>query len=371
LFDHTKDFYKISLCNKLCLVGFKVNIIGSDDVIGEGSEELGASGAPSQSGTGIDVGSVGGGLFLLGLFDDELGNWVIGVRFQIEDMDTSFSGSSNPSLTGVEGNLVDGGTSVQDSLFFTEVFSVPDLDDVFFTTSGDVVTHGGNGEGVDVFLMSLERVLDQEVRVPDLKSTIPADGGEVGVLGNGGVSDAGDPVGVVVGFVGVLAVSKSVPELEASVSTSGDDLSVVLGESDGVDFLGVANEVSGGSASSQIPKSEGSIPGGGQSEQVVSGEGNIGDEVVVTSQRLEGDTIKSVGIGFVDFFDVTSDLPDHEGSVSGTSDNDVGFLSFFASDGVASGDGGNPVSVTFEVTDKSELGGDFFVVFHFESVALN
>jgi len=255
-----KDFYYKSLCNKLCLVGFNVNIIDSDDVISEGSEELGTSGAPSQSGTGISVGSVSGGLFLLGLFNDELGNRIIGVRFQIEDMDTSFSGGSNPSLTGVEGNLVDGGTSVQDSLFFSEVFGVPDLDGVFFTTSGDVVTHGGNGEGVDVFLMSLERVLDQEVRVPDLKSTIPTDGGEVGVLGNGGVSDAGDPVGVVVGFVGVLAVSKSVPELEASVSTSGDDLSVVLGESDGVDFLGVANEVSGGSTGSQIPKSEGSVP---------------------------------------------------------------------------------------------------------------
>lgn len=371
MFDHTKDFYRISLCNKLCLVGFKVNIVSSDDVVGEGSEELGTSGAPSQSGTGIDVGSVGGGLFLLGLFDDELGNWVIGVGFQVEDMDTVFGGGSNPSLTRVEGNLVDGGTSVQNSLFFREVFSVPDLDDVFFTSGSDVVTHGGNGEGVDVFLVSLERVLDQEVRVPDLKSTIPTDGGEVGVLGNGGVSDAGDPVGVVVGFVGVLAVSKSVPELEASVSTSGDDLSVVLGESDGVDFLGVTNEVSGGSAGSQIPKSEGSIPGGGQSEQVVSGEGDIGDEVVVASQGLKGDTVESVGIGFVDFFDVTSDLPDHEGSVSGTSDNDVGFLSFLASDGVASGDGGNPVSVTFEVTDKSELGGDFFVVFHFESVALN
>jgi len=298
---------------------------------------------------------VGGGLFLLGLFDDELGNGVIGFRFQIEDVDTVFSGSSNPSLSGVEGNLVDGGTSVQDSLFFSEVFSVPDLDDVFFTTSGDVVTHGGNGEGVDVFLMSLERVLDQEVGVPDLKSTVPTDSGEVGVLGNGGISDAGDPVGMVVGFVGVLAISEGVPELEASVSTSGDDLSVVLGESDGVDFLGVASEDSGGSAGSQIPKSEGSVPRGGQSEQVVARKGKIGNEVVVASQGLEGDTVESVGIGFIDFFDITSDFPDHDGSVSGTSDNNVGFLSFLSWEGVASSNGGNPVSVTFEVTDKSEL----------------
>jgi len=145
------------------LVAINVDIINSDNVISEGSEELGSGGSPSQSGTGVSVGSVDGGFFLLGLFDDELGNWVIRFRAQIEDVDTIFTGSSNPLLSRVEGNLVDGGTSVQDSVFFRKVFSVPDLDVVFFTSGSDIVTQRSNREGVNVFLVSLERVLDQEV----------------------------------------------------------------------------------------------------------------------------------------------------------------------------------------------------------------
>jgi len=81
-----------------------------------------------------------------------------------------------------------------------------------------------------VFVVCLPGVLDQEVRLPDLDSTVPTSGGEVWVLGNWGVSDAGNPVTVVVGFVGVLAVSKGVPKLEGLVSTSGDNLSVIKGE---------------------------------------------------------------------------------------------------------------------------------------------
>jgi len=187
-----------------------------------------------------------GGLVLGSLFNNELGNRIIGVTVQVEDVDTVFTGSSNPLLNGVEGNLVDGGTSVEASVFFAQIVEVPDLEGVFLTTGGDVGTEGSDGEGVDVFVVGLEGVLDQEVGLPDLKSTIPTDGGEVGVLGDGRVSDAGNPIGVVVGFVGVLAISKGVPELESSVSTSRDNLSVIKGEGNGVDFLSVTNEDSGG-----------------------------------------------------------------------------------------------------------------------------
>jgi len=331
------------------LVAINVDIINSDNVISEGSEELGSGGSPSQSGTGVSVGSVGGGLFLLGLFDDELGNWVIRFRSQIEDVDTVFTGSSNPLLDGVEGNLVDGGTSVEASVFFVKVVKVPDLEGVFLTTGGDVGTEGGNGEGVDVFVVGLEGELDEEVGLPDLESTVPTSSGEVGVLGNGGVSDAGNPVGVVVGFVGVLAVSKSVPELEASVSTSGDNLSVIKGEGNGVDFLSVTNEDSGGLTGSQVPESEGLVPRGRKTEKVVSGEDNIGDEMVVTSEGLKGDTVKSVGVRLIDFFVSSGQFPDHEGLVSGTGDKDGGFFIFLK--GVASGNAGDPISVTFEVTN--------------------
>jgi hypothetical protein len=264
-------------------------------------------------------------------------------------VNTVFTGSSNPLLDGVEGNLVDGGTSVEGSVFFREIVKVPDLEGVFLTTGGDVGTEGSNGKGVNVFVVGLEGVLDEEVGLPDLESTVPTDSGEVGVLSNGGVSNAGNPIGMVVGFVGVLAISEGVPELESSVSTSGDNLSVIKGEGNGVDFLSVTNEDSGGLTSSQVPESEGLVPRGRETEKVISREGNIGDEVVVTSQRLKGNTVKSVGVRLIDFFVSSGELPDHKGLISGTGNKDGGFFVFL--EGVASSDTGDPISVTFEVTN--------------------
>jgi len=75
--------------------------------------------------------------------------------------------------------------------------------------------------------------------------------------------------------------------------------------------------------------------------------------MVVTSEGLKGDTVKSVGVRLIDFFVSSSQLPDHEGLVSGTSDKDGGFFVFLK--GVASGNAGDPISVTFEVTNQSEL----------------
>jgi len=269
-----RDLY---LCYRYNLLRTLINIdvIDSDDVISEGSIEFSTVGAPGQSSTRVVIRSVLGGFFLLGFLNDELGNWVIGITVQVEDMNTVFTSSSNPLLNRVEGNLADGGTSVEDSVFFIQVIEVPDLEDIFLTTSGNVGTQRSNGEGVNVFLVSLQGVLDQEVGLPDLESTVPTNSGEVGVLGNWGVSNTGNPVRVVVVFVGVLAVSKSVPELEGSVSTSGDDLSVIKGESDGVDFLGVTLEDSGGLTGSQIPKSEGLVPRGGKAEKIISRKADI------------------------------------------------------------------------------------------------
>ena len=45
---------------------------------------------------------------------------------------------------------------------------------------------------------------------------------------------------------GVLALSKSVPQLDALVARSGDDLTVVSGEGHGEHILGVRSETTGG-----------------------------------------------------------------------------------------------------------------------------
>lgn len=60
---------------------------------------------------------------------------------------------------------------------------------------------------------------------------------------HGGVSDAGDPFGVVVGFTGEFTVGEGVPKLDGFVGSGGDDLSVVGGEAAGEDFFGVSDEL--------------------------------------------------------------------------------------------------------------------------------
>jgi hypothetical protein len=61
-------------------------------------------------------------------------------------------------------------------------------------------------------------------------------------LDHGGVSNAGDPFGVVVGFTGEFTVGEGVPKFDGLVGSGGDDLSVVGGEATGEDFSSVSNK---------------------------------------------------------------------------------------------------------------------------------
>jgi len=76
--------------------------------------------------------------------------------------------------------------------------------------------------------------------------------------------------------------------------------------------------------------------------------------VVVASQGLKGNTAESLAVVITSFFESSGELPDHEGSVSRSGDDDWGFFVFL--EWVAGGDAGDPIVVTFEVTDESELG---------------
>jgi len=73
-------------------------------------------------------------------------------------------------------------------------------------------------------------------------------------------SNAADPFGVSLIFDGVLALSKSIPKLDGSVSRSRNDLSVISGESNAQNVLGVSNKSSSGGSGVKIPQSEGSVP---------------------------------------------------------------------------------------------------------------
>ena len=69
-----------------------------------------------------------------------------------------------------------------------------------------------------------------------------------------------------------FAVSQGVPQLDGAVTGSGDDLTVVGGERDGENVVGVADKSAGGVTGGQLPQAEGLVPGGGQSVGTVGGD---------------------------------------------------------------------------------------------------
>lgn len=71
---------------------------------------------------------------------------------------------------------------------------------------------------------------------------------------------------------GVLAVTERVPELDGAVARSGDNLTVVGGEGDGEDVVGVADEAAGGDTGGELPQAESLVPGRGESVGTVGGD---------------------------------------------------------------------------------------------------
>lgn len=71
---------------------------------------------------------------------------------------------------------------------------------------------------------------------------------------------------------GVLAVTEGVPQLDGAVTRAGDDLSVVGGEGDGENIVGVADESSGGGAGGELPQTESLVPRGRQGVSTVRGD---------------------------------------------------------------------------------------------------
>jgi len=105
----------------------------------------------------------------------------------------------------------------------------------------------------------------------------------------------------------VFANSKSVPQLDGAVARSGNDLSVVGGESDAEDVFGVSDKSSRRRSHSQIPQTKRGVPGAGQSELSVRGQNDVRHEVTVALESLVRNTV--VGVVFGQF-------PDDDGLVT-------------------------------------------------------
>ena len=149
---------------------------------------------------------------------------------------------------------------------------------------------------------------------------------------------------------GELAHSVDVPNFEVLVHGSRGDLSVIWGESNGKDILGVTEESLSGGGSLEVPESDGSVPGGGKAESRVLGKIDVGDEVGVSGKNLSGLTPFLLVIGI----SVLIEIPDHEGLVSGSGDKELSvdvLLDLFLTDL----DAGDPSIVALEETSVTEF----------------
>lgn len=137
------------------------------------------------------------------------------------------------------------------------------------------MSHGHEGSEVantfDAIHHSNRRNLISNGKKTYLHELVPAGGDNDRVLGVRAEADARHPLGVALLGDGELAVTKRVPELDGSVTGTGDDLAVVGREGNGEDIAGVAAEDAGGVASRKFPQTQGLVPRGRQSVGSIRG----------------------------------------------------------------------------------------------------
>lgn len=112
----------------------------------------------------------------------------------------------------------------------------------------------------------------QKIDSTYLHELIPASADDDGVLGVGAEAHARHPLGVALVGDGELAVSEGVPQLDRAVARTGDDLTVVGGEGNRQDIVGVADKGAGGLAGGELPEAEGLIPRRGERIGTVGGD---------------------------------------------------------------------------------------------------
>ena len=307
----------------LSLVGWVDNGENSDNTIGPtgvevllvlGPGERGATNGDSTLAVSISGIFTGAIEVLSSVSVDELSVW------EIVHSNSLFGTNDKPVDLGGEEEDVDWGLGV-DLIEMATLNEVPDVDLTVSSSRGNKHSVLGEVEAVDLSLVADEGVHQGHgLVVPDLDGSIPRGRNNDWLLHVVVESNAGNPVVVGLLLNGELALTIDVPDLDGLVHGAGHDLSVVWGESNGENVLGVADEGSVGGVLLQVPESECTIPRGGQAESAIGREVDVGDEVRVTLQDLSWNT---------PFFIVISsrgsllDVPDDEGVVSGSGDEEL------------------------------------------------
>jgi len=138
---------------------------------------------------------------------------------------------------------------------------VPDVDLTVSTTGGDEVGVWCKIEGVDLSFVSYKSVHEgHDGVIPNLDGLIPRGGNNDWLFDIVEVSNAGNPIGMRVLVNGEFANSVDVPNLDGFIDGSRGDLSVIWGESNREDILGVTNKSLVGLGGLEVPESDGTIP---------------------------------------------------------------------------------------------------------------
>jgi len=229
------------------------------------------------------------------------------LAFEIPDLNAVGCGGTKPVAVGREGKGVDDASSIK-AVQRLVLDQIPEISDLVATTGGAEGTVGGDGDGVEVALMTFQ-ILDQLAvsQAPDLNKLVPSTRDDDRVAAAGREFDAAGPEAVVALGDGEFALSEGVPQADGSVSGGRNDLSVVGGEGDAEDLFGVALETAGGGAGLKVPQTETVVPRSGESKKSIRRDDHVLHEVRVTAQRFARITVVSVFV---------SQIPDKNSFVS-------------------------------------------------------
>jgi len=295
------------MVNKLCCLC--TVLPNTDHLIGVTSKDGVRVSAPGNRDTS---GLLGLSIEFGGLLG-ELGNAFL--LLKIEDLDAVLGGSADPVLGGIEDELINLATSLE-LVHALALLKVPDEDGTLLASSSAEGALGRNTDSVEVASGVSEVVLQLEVltKAPDLNKVIPAAGNSNRGGRVGGEGNIRDPLGVTLVLKGEFALTKSVPELDKTITTARHDLTVISRESNSKNILGVTDETTSAATAGQIPQTEGVIPAARKGVVTIVRKLDVLDKVAVAVETTLSVSVLLAG---------TSQFPHHDSLVPRTRDEQI------------------------------------------------